>query len=107
VAANPWGIQGRWLPDDLEMGGCSDWSWEDRVRLCLEAGHQSLLVCQTTRGVQACADAAARMPAALVAEAVRRFGALRTSLRPVGTARFDRKAWAIWLDTIHEEARKV
>ncbi|MBK8573684.1 MAG: glycoside hydrolase family 3 protein [Holophagaceae bacterium] len=38
VVDNPWGIQGRFLPDDLEMGGCADWSWDDRTRLSLEAG---------------------------------------------------------------------
>ena len=107
VASNPWGIQGRWIPDDLEMGGCSDWSWEERVRLCLEAGHQALLVCQTTQGVQACAEAAARMPVALASQAARRFGELRASLKQPEKIRFDRKAWDCWLESLHREARSV
>lgn len=107
VAANPWGVQGRWIPDDLEMGGCSDWSWEDRVRLCLEAGHQALLVCQTTQGVQACAEVAARLPDTLVDQAVHGFGDLRASLRPAAKIRFERKAWDMWLETLHQEARSV
>ena len=32
VAENPWRVSGRFLPDDLEMGGCADWGWDDRVR---------------------------------------------------------------------------
>lgn len=104
VAANPWGIQGRWIPDDLEMGGCAEWSWEDRVRLCLEAGHQALLVCQTTQGVQDCAEDSARMPDALVTRAVEAFGSLRAQLRPAAQVRFDRKAWDLWLETVRREA---
>lgn len=104
VASNPWGIEGRWIPDDLEMGGCSDWSWEERVRFCLEAGHQALLVCQTTQGIQACAEAAARMPETLVAAAARRFGDLRANLRSPEKIKFDRKAWDLWLESIQREA---
>ena len=96
VAANPWGIQGRWIPDDLEMGGCSDWTWEDRVRLCLEAGHQALLVCQTPQGVQACAEAAAGQPDATGRSGCAcASGTLRDSLRPAEKIRFDRKAWDV------------
>jgi beta-N-acetylhexosaminidase len=105
VAANPWGIQGRWIPDDLEMGGCSDWTWEDRVRLCLEAGHQALLVCQTPQGVQACAEAAAGQPEQLVAPAALRFRTLRDSLKPAEKIRFDRKAWDLWLEALQREAQ--
>ena len=107
VASNPWGIEGRWIPDDLEMGGCSDWSWEERVRGCLEAGHQALLVCQTPKGIQACAEAAGRMPEALVAPAAHRFEGLRRGLGPAVTAGFDRKAWASWLETLRQEARDL
>ncbi|HNX31363.1 MAG TPA: glycoside hydrolase family 3 N-terminal domain-containing protein [Holophaga sp.] len=106
VAANPWGIRGRWITDDLEMGGCSDWSWEERVRGCLEAGHQALVVCQTPAGIQACAEAAARMPEALAAPAARRFETLRRSLGPAAPGRFDRQAWDSWLETIRQEARR-
>jgi beta-N-acetylhexosaminidase len=104
VAANPWGIQGRWIPDDLEMGGCSEWSWDERVKSCLEAGHQALLVCQTREGIQACAEAATRMPEALVIPAARQFGELRAHLKQPDKVRFDRKAWDQWLESIQREA---
>jgi beta-N-acetylhexosaminidase len=104
VASNPWGIQGRWIPDDMEMGGCSDWSWEDRVRLCLEAGHQALLVCQTPQGIQACAEAALKMPESLVAPAAHRFGQFRANLKQPDKLRFDRKIWDQWLESIQREA---
>ncbi len=104
VAANPWGIEGRWIPDDLEMGGCADWSWEERVRLCLEAGHLALLVCQTREGIQACAEAVAKQPEHLVAPALVRFQELRANLRTPEKIKFDRKAWETWLESLQREA---
>jgi beta-N-acetylhexosaminidase len=105
VAGNPWGIQARWLPDDLEMGGCTDWDWPDRVRLCLEAGHLALLVCQTEGGIEACARAAAQAPAALIEPALARFRVLRREL-PAGPHAFDRAAWDAWVVEIQTEARR-
>ena len=96
VADNPWGVQARWLPDDLEMGGCQDWDWPDRVRLCLEAGHQALLVCQTPEGVAACARAAEQVPEALWRPALERFLALRHGL-PAKHAPFAQEAWDAWV----------
>jgi beta-N-acetylhexosaminidase len=104
VAANPWGIQGRWIPDDLEMGGCSEWGWPDRVKWCLEAGHQALLVCQTQQGIQACAEAVVQVPEALLVPAARQFGSLRAHLKRPEKVCFDRKAWEQWLETIQREA---
>ena len=103
VAANPWGIRGRFLPDDLEMGGCAEWSWGDRARLCLEAGHMALLVCQTREGWEACAEAAARQPEARVRPALERFGAFRRGLAREA-APFDRGAWRAWADEVAREA---
>ncbi len=105
VAANPWNIQGRWIPDDLEMGGCASWGWEERVRLCLEAGHQALLVCQTREGIQGCAEAVLRMPSSIVEPALDSFRSLRASVRRSATISFDRSAWEAWLDEIGREAR--
>jgi beta-N-acetylhexosaminidase len=96
VADNPWGIRARWLPDDLEMGGCADWNWDDRVRLCLEAGHQALLVCQTPEGVDACARAVEKAPEALWWPALEQFLAQRRRL-PRGAETFDREAWGDWI----------
>jgi len=104
VIGNPWGIQGRWIPDDLEMGGCRDWSWEDRVRLCLEAGHQALLVCQTAGGIESCATALAAMPETLWSQARSRFLALRKNLLPPDPGAFDRLAWNAWLAELRREA---
>jgi beta-N-acetylhexosaminidase len=104
VEGNPWGIRGRWIPDDLEMGGCGDWTWEDRVRLCLEAGHQALLVCQSEDGVAACAAALEAMPEKLWAPARERFSALRKNLLLPSSAPWDPAAWNVWLGDIRHEA---
>lgn len=104
VAENAWGIQGRWIPDDLEMGGCGDWSWPDRVRLCLEAGHQALLVCQTAQGIESCATALAALPTASWAPARQAFLALRENLLPADLASFDRPSWQTWRSELCSEA---
>ena len=103
VGANPWGVRGRWLPDDLEMGGCAQWSWEDRVRLCLEAGHESLLVCQTPEGIAACAEAAAGMPEELWRPALTRFRHYRSQL-PVFEGAFQQEAWKAWTEELKSAA---
>lgn len=103
VAGNPWGIAARWLPDDLEMGGCADWPWPDRVRLALAAGHQALLVCQTPEGVDACARAADQVPEGLRRPAAAAFLDLRRRL-PAGPAAFDREAWERWVGEVRAEA---
>lgn len=102
VAGNPWGIQGRFLPDDLEMGGCADWSWEDRVRLSLEAGHQWLLVCQTPGGWTACAEAAGRLPESLWRAPLQAAHDMRRNLAPA--VPFDGRAWADWLTRLQAAA---
>jgi len=96
VVDNPWGVRGRFLPDDLEMGGCADWSWNDRVRLCLEAGHQWLLVCQTPGGWEACAKAAEALPEALWAPALEASRTMRRHLPPPAPP-FDPGAWKAWV----------
>ena len=102
VAGNPWGIRGRFLPDDLEMGGCAEWCWEDRVRLALEAGHQWLLVCQTSTGRMDCAQAAARLPETLWAPALEATRGLRRHL-PTPPP-FEAQAWTGWLARVQNAA---
>ena len=102
VVDNPWGIQGRFLPDDLEMGGCADWSWDERVRLSLEAGHQWLLVCQTPAGWTACAEAAGRLPESLCATALAATRSMRRHLPP--PFRFDLQAWNSWIARLQAAA---
>lgn len=97
VVDNPWGIRGRFLPDDLEMGGCTDWSWEDRVRLCLEAGHEWLLVCQTPEGRSACASIVAGLPEAQWAPALAATRTMRHHLPRAAAVPFDASAWQAWL----------
>jgi beta-N-acetylhexosaminidase len=106
VADNPWRVQARWLPDDLEMGGCAGWSWDDRVRGCLEAGHQALLVCQTPEGVDACARAAEALQENLWRPAVERFLGFRREL-PEGPGRFDPGAWLAWGEEVRKAAGSV
>jgi beta-N-acetylhexosaminidase len=102
VADNPWGIPGRFLPDDLEMGGCSDWSWDDRVRLSLEAGNQWLLVCQTPEGWNACAASAERLPETLWAPALQAVRTMRRHLPPAPP--FDPQAWQDWVTRLQRAA---
>ena len=97
VADNPWGVKGRFLPDDLEMGGCADWSWADRVRLALEAGHEWLLVCQTPEGTRACAEAAAALDPTATARALEASRAMRRPLPSPDPAPLEEAAWRDWV----------
>jgi beta-N-acetylhexosaminidase len=107
VLENPWGVQGRFLPDDLEMGGCADWSWDDRVRRSLEAGHQWLLVCQTPTGWNACAESAARLPEALWGPALAQTHAMRRNLPVLTEAAFDTLQWMDWLRRVQTAAKEA
>lgn len=98
VKDNPWGIQARWIPDSLDMGGCGAWSWDERVRLALEAGHEALLVCMPFSEVQACGEALARLPEAAWAPAAERFGSLRARVTPPGP--WDDEAFQAWLQEV-------
>ena len=100
VAENPWGVRGRFLPDDLEMGGCAAWDWDARVSRCLEAGHEWLLVCQSGAGVRACAEAAAKLPAPSVDAALAKNQAMRMNLRLPQPGPLDRGAWEAWVDRV-------
>jgi len=106
VAGNPWGVKARWLPDDLEMGGVDGYTWEDKVRNCLIAGHEALLVCQTDEDALACARAVARMPESLWAPAEVRFASLRRALpRPAGP--FQAGRWEVWVQEVKAEAKAI
>lgn len=100
VADNPWGVRGRFLPDDLEMGGCAAWDWDARARLSLEAGHEWLLVCQSGAGVRACADAAATLPTPMVAAALTKNRAMRSNLRLHEKGPLDQQAWNAWVERV-------
>ena len=100
VVENPWGVRGRFLPDDLEMGGCAAWDWDARVSMCLEAGHEWLLVCQSGAGVRACAEAAAKLPAPAVEAALVKNRAMRANLRLPQPGPLDRDAWSAWTERI-------
>lgn len=104
VAGNPWGIAGRWIPDDLEMGGCAGLPWPERVRLALEAGHEALLVCQTRAGIESCAAAAGALPEALWRPAAERFAAFRRGLPPADAGAFEADAWSAWIEEVKAEA---
>jgi beta-N-acetylhexosaminidase len=106
VADNPFGFRARWIPDDMEMGGCAEWNWEQRVELALEAGHQALLVCQTQEGVQACTEAAARAKPDLVDAALARFRSFRAGLPHHDSSRFDQVAWEKWTEEVKAAAKE-
>lgn len=97
VAENPWGVRGRFLPDDLEMGGCAAWDWDARVAKCLGAGHEWLLVCQSGAGVRACAGAAAKLPPATMEGALTKNRAMRMNLRLPQPGPLDAAAWQAWV----------
>ncbi len=107
VADNPWGVRGRFLPDDLEMGGCTDWDWDTRVRLALAAGHEWLLVCQTEAGVSACAAALERLPSSAWDHALERSRAMRAHFREPRTGALDATAWSAWVAKVHAASAKL
>ncbi|MBS1767021.1 MAG: hypothetical protein JST05_06415 [Acidobacteria bacterium] len=100
VAENPWGVRGRFLPDDLEMGGCAAWDWDARVSHCMEAGHEWLLVCQSGAGVRACAESAAKLPPPSVDAALAKNRAMRMNLRLPSPGPLDRGAWDSWVQRV-------
>jgi beta-N-acetylhexosaminidase len=103
VRDNGLGVTARFIPDDLEMGGCHDWDWEARVRLCLEAGHQALLVCQTPEGIALCAKAAEHQPRHLWQPAAERWAGLRRHLPrhpQLAPAAFQGAAWGAWVEAV-------
>lgn len=100
VAENPWRVAGRFLPDDLEMGGCADWDWDSRVRLSIEAGNEWLLVCQSAAGVAACAAAVERLPEGLWKPAVARNQAMRANLSVPKPGSLETVAWEAWREKV-------
>ncbi len=107
VADNPWGVRGRFLPDDLEMGGCADWDWDARVRLSLAAGHEWLLVCQTEPGITACAAALERLPSSAWSSALARSRTLRAHLRAPQPGPLDLEAWRAWVARVKAAAEAL
>ena len=102
VAGNPWGVKARWIPDDLQMGGVDGYTWDDKVRNCLLAGHEALLVCQTEEDALACAKAVAKMPEALWAPAAVRFHSLRHALARF-PGPFPAERWQAWVEEVRKE----
>jgi beta-N-acetylhexosaminidase len=106
VAENAWGVKARWIPDDLEMGGCVAPDWRARARLALEAGHMALLVCQTQDAVRQAAEAAEALDGRLASGAIEAFRSFRRSLRPApGT--FDRGAWGAWIGEVRQQSERL
>ncbi len=97
-------MKAHFIPDDLEMGGAEGYTWEEKVRRCLMAGHDALLVCQTPGASRACAEAVAHMPEALWAPAAARFRALRRTLH-VRPGPFMPEEWKAWIQEVQEESQ--
>lgn len=94
AAQNPWGVRGRWITDDLEMGGVAAWDWKERIRLAVGAGHEALLVCQTEAAVQAAAEALNEIPVPAGPRPV-----LPPACGRPGS-RFDRQGWDRWVEKV-------
>nr|AGS53275.1 beta-hexosaminidase [uncultured bacterium contig00001] len=106
VAENPWGVVGRWIPDDLEMGGCQAPGWGIRVKLALNAGHIALLVCQSIEAVQQAADAIEAIDGPDVALALEAFRSYRKTLAPI-PGLFDKAAWDSWVCEVRRQSEKL
>jgi len=104
VAGNPWGVQGAWITDDLEMGGCGAWSWPDRVRLALEAGSLALLVCQSQAALDSTMAALHLLPGETLKPAILAGRRYRGTLPPPSRSPFDRAAWSAWVHRVQQAA---
>lgn len=104
VAGNPWGIEGAWVTDDLEMGGCGGWPWPERTRLAIEAGHLALLVCQTPEALAQAVAALRTIPAATLEAAVQAGRRYRSRLAVHCAMPFDPTAWDDWLRRVRQAA---
>jgi beta-N-acetylhexosaminidase len=106
AAGNPWGIRARWIVDDLEMGGTTEWSWPERIRLALAAGHQALLVCQTREGAAAALKVLVETPEEVRRVPAEAFMGFRRTLPVYSPEVFDANAWADWVKRVQEAARQ-
>lgn len=104
VAGNPWDVPAVWATDDLEMGGCSDWPWPERIRLAVEAGHRALLVCQSQEALDQAVAALESLPTPLTEPAIQASRAYRRSLAPPSAVPFDQTAWDDWLLRVRRAA---
>jgi len=105
VADNPWGVEGAWITDDLEMGGCSAWPWPERIRLALEAGHLGLLVCQSQEALDGAMAALRALPADLVERAIQAGQRYRSTLADPSGWPFDPSAWEDWVGRVRLASR--
>jgi len=105
VAENKWDACGRWIPDDMEMGGCVAPDWHTRAKLAIGAGHMALLVCQSIEAVQQAAEALDALDDSLALPAIEEFMSLRGELLPP-PARFDQKAWDEWIAELSAARQK-
>jgi len=106
VLENRWGIKARWIPDDMEMGGCQASDWRERVKLAIEAGHIALLVCQSQEAVQRAAEAAELLDDSLAQPAIEAFRSLRRTLKPMPDA-FDKASWDAWVCEVRRQAETI
>ena len=107
VAGNRWGVQGRWLADDLEMGGSGAWPWPERIRLALEAGQHALLVCQTREAVETAAKDLSALPQETWIAAAESFRGFRRNLPAPSPEPFDAEAWASWVLRVKAAAARL
>lgn len=107
AAGNPWGIEGAWITDDLEMGAVDAWPWPERVRLAIGAGHLALLVCQSPAALDQAAAALRALPAAALEASLQAGLDYRRTLPAPADTAFDSAAWANWVRRVGAAAAEL
>lgn len=107
AAGNPWGVQGRWITDDLEMGGVAAWPWVERIPLALAAGHQALLVCQFRGSIEEVRKILQGLPETAWRGALDAFTSFRRSLPLPDPAPFDPDGWSDWVRRVQAAAAEL
>lgn len=107
AAGNPWGIEGAWVTDDLEMGAVEGWPWPERARLAIEAGHLALLVCQSPEALAQAAAALRALPDSATEASLQAGLRYRRTLPAMDDAAFDAAAWTAWVRRVAAAAAEL
>lgn len=108
------GFEGLVMTDDLDMGAIlRHYSFEDMLRLALEAGNDLLMICHRVERIQEAADFLKKQPAKLLDSALERIEQLRAKFAPPAPfdeaefARLDNEVWQLRVATLGEELART